>query len=152
MSVSRELLWENSPRYQKRSVLFLIYGHNVFWLLQWCLSQKRMYIFEFVIFQNKNLLVAPVVFFYHFRVSLTLMNGIAITVTSQWVAWGLKSPASGLFAQWFVQAHIKVNIKAYKGPITRKMFPFDNIIMVSSTYRVPLINCPCSNLNYDIVA
>ena len=35
-----------------------------------------------------------------------------ITVTSQWARWRLKSPASRLFAQPFVQAQIKENIKA----------------------------------------
>ena len=63
-----------------------------------------------------------------------------ITVTSYWVPCLLKSPASRLFAQPFVQAHIKGNIKApryrhlwgettgdrrfppHKGPVTRKCF------------------------------
>ena len=31
---------------------------------------------------------------------------------SQWVRWRLKSPASPLFVQPFIQAHIKENIKA----------------------------------------
>ena len=35
-----------------------------------------------------------------------------ITLTSRWVPWRLKSPASGLFAQPFVRAYIKENIKA----------------------------------------
>ena len=35
-----------------------------------------------------------------------------ITVTSQWARWHLKSPASWLFSQTFIQAHIKENIKA----------------------------------------
>ena len=34
-----------------------------------------------------------------------------ITLRSQWASWRLKSPASRLFAQPFVQAHIKENIK-----------------------------------------
>ena len=33
-------------------------------------------------------------------------------VTSQWARWRLKSPASLLFTQLFVQAQIKENIKA----------------------------------------
>ena len=57
-----------------------------------------------------------------------------ITVTSQWARWRLKSPASPLFAQPFIQAQIKENIKAprhwalcgeyslHKWPITRKVF------------------------------
>ena len=70
-----------------------------------------------------------------------------ITVTSQWVPWRLKSPASQLFVQPFVQAHINKNIKAlrhwslwgnpsviggfpsHKGRVTQKMFPFDEVIM-----------------------
>ena len=35
-----------------------------------------------------------------------------ITLTSQWARWRLKSPASGLFTQLFIQVHIKENIKA----------------------------------------
>ena len=69
-----------------------------------------------------------------------------ITVTSCWAQWLLKSPASRLFTQPFVHAHIKENIKAprhwpvrgihrspvnspHKGPVTRKMFPFDDVIV-----------------------
>ena len=58
--------------------------------------------------------------------------------------WRLKSPGSRLFTQPFIQAQIKENIKApafvwgiyrcpvnspHKWPVTRKMFPFDDIIM-----------------------
>ena len=69
-----------------------------------------------------------------------------IIVTSWWARWRLKSPASPMFTQPFIQAHIKENIKAlrhwplwgnspvtgefsHKGPVTRKMFPFDDVIM-----------------------
>ena len=74
--------------------------------------------------------------------------GRFIIVTSQWSPRRLKSPAYRLFNQPFVQAHIKENVKAphhrplwggdppttggfpdHKGPVTRKMFPFDDIIM-----------------------
>ena len=69
-----------------------------------------------------------------------------IKMMSQWARWHLKSPALRLFTQPFIQAQIKENIKATrhcplcgeftgdlwippdKGPITRKMFPFDDII------------------------
>ena len=37
-----------------------------------------------------------------------------ITVTSLWVRWRLKSPASRLFARPFVQAQIKENMKALR--------------------------------------
>ena len=72
--------------------------------------------------------------------------------------WRLKSPASPLFTQPFIQAHIKENIKSsaslafvrgirrwalnspYKGPVTRKMFPFDDVLMqVLGTFT--MTNC-----------
>ena len=71
-------------------------------------------------------------------------------MTSWWVRWSLKSPASRLFTQPVIQAQIKENIKAlrhwpfvwgihrrpvnppHKGPVTRKMFPFDDVIMVGA--------------------
>ena len=37
---------------------------------------------------------------------------VNVTVTSQWAPWRFKAPASWLFTQPFVQAHIKENIKA----------------------------------------
>ena len=37
---------------------------------------------------------------------------LLIAVTPQWAPWRLKSPVSRLFAQAFVQAHNKENIKA----------------------------------------
>ena len=57
--------------------------------------------------------------------------------------WRLKSPASRLFAQLFIQAQIKENIKApphwplcreFTGerPVTRKMLQFDDVIMWTS--------------------
>ena len=69
-----------------------------------------------------------------------------ITVMSQWARWRLKSPASRLFAQSFVQAQIKENIKASRcwalwrassgdrwfpsqRPGAWKMFPFDDVII-----------------------
>ena len=38
--------------------------------------------------------------------------GQVITMTSPWARWHLKSPASPLFTQPFIRAHIKENIKA----------------------------------------
>ena len=70
-----------------------------------------------------------------------------ITVTSKWAPWHLKSLLFRLIAQPFVQARIKENTNAprhwplwgestgdrwnppHKRPITRKMFPFDDVIM-----------------------
>ena len=80
-----------------------------------------------------------------------------IAVTSRWAAWRLKSPASGMFAQSFVQVNIKENNKGlrhwplwgnppvtgsspHKGPVTRKMFPFDDVIMCRSVY-IPWTAC-----------
>ena len=69
-----------------------------------------------------------------------------ITVTSWWARW---------LAQAFVQAQIKENIKGprhwplwgeihrwpvdspHKGPITGKMFPFDDVIMIETHYLHP---------------
>ena len=62
-----------------------------------------------------------------------------ITVTSQWAWWRLKSPASPLFTQLFIQAQIKNQNSASlafvgnprREPVTLKMFPFDDVIMVN---------------------
>ena len=69
------------------------------------------------------------------------------TETPKWARWHLKSPASPLFAQSFVQAADQRNHQSsaslafvrgihrwpvdypHKGPVTRKMFPLDDIIM-----------------------
>ena len=72
-----------------------------------------------------------------------------ITVTAYWVRWRPKSVASRLFARSFVLAPIKENTKAlrywplwpvvspHKGPVTWKMFPFDDVIMkmISNRHR-----------------
>ena len=72
-----------------------------------------------------------------------------ITMTSLRARCRLKSPASRLFAQAFIQVHITENTKAprhwplwgefavdrwHKGPVTRKMFPFDDIIILKQVY------------------
>ena len=77
------------------------------------------------------------------------VRGPGITVTSWWAWWRLKSPASRLFTQSFVQAQIKENIKApphwplwgeftgnrwiprTKGQLIGKIFPFDDVIIGS---------------------
>ena len=59
--------------------------------------------------------------------------------------WRLKSSASRLFSQPFIQAQVKENIKApragnspvtgefpHKWPVMRKMFPLDDVIMDNS--------------------
>ena len=65
---------------------------------------------------------------------------------SSWAWWRRKSPASWLFTQPFIQAQIKKNQSSsslafvrgihrwpvnspHKGPVMRKMFPFDDVIM-----------------------
>ena len=75
-----------------------------------------------------------------------------ITMTSWWAQWRLKSPASRLFNQLYIRAQIKENIKAprhcplcrelspvnssHKWPATRKMFPFDVVIMKIELYTI----------------
>ena len=70
-----------------------------------------------------------------------------ITMTSYWTWWRLKSPASRLFTQPFIHAQIEENIKTprhwpfgwkihrspHKGSVTRKMFPFDDVIVIRLT-------------------
>ena len=70
---------------------------------------------------------------------------MSITISLQW-RHNLKSPAYELFAQSSAQVHIKENTKAtrylplwgesncdgeslHKGPVTRKMFPIDDVII-----------------------
>ena len=49
----------------------------------------------------------------YLRPAITLdKSQLYTTMTSQWAWWRLKSPASWLFTQPFVQAQIKENIKA----------------------------------------
>ena len=75
-------------------------------------------------------------------------------MTSLWQRWRLKSPASQGFAQPFTRAQIKENIKdprhwpscwefsgdrwipRIKGSVTRKMFPFDDVIMNRSSLAI----------------
>ena len=93
-----------------------------------------------------------------------------VTGTSWWAWWRLRSPASPLFTQPFIQTQIKENIKLprhwplcgkltgdrwiprTKGPVTRKMFPFDDVILTHSSilmtlqpiiHRVTFSSQPC---------
>ena len=101
---------------------------------------------------------------------LPLMQSIFkyITVTSWWVPWHLKSPASRLLAQPFDQAHIKENLKGprnwplgrgihrwpvdppLKRPVTRKMFPFDEVIM--NIHNVIHVYGSCRWVNYGAIS
>ena len=96
-----------------------------------------------------------------------------ITMTSLWARWCLKSPASLLFAQPFIRAHTKENIKAPrywpfvreihwwqvnsldKGPVKRKMFPFDDVIMRNIVWSCDVVSqaswCHCNGLAITIL-
>ena len=84
-----------------------------------------------------------------------------IAMTSKWALWRFKSPASQLFTQLFIQALIKQSIKSstslvivrgihrwtgisqHKGPATRNMLPFDDVIMIDAAPRyVPWNSTP----------
>ena len=83
----------------------------------------------------------------HFTHTESTATIFYITVTSQWARRRLQSPASRLFTQPFIQAQIKEKIKAprhwtlcgeltgefpHKGPVTRIMFTFDDVIITST--------------------
>ena len=65
-----------------------------------------------------------------------------ITLTSQWTWWRLKSPASNVYSGAYRRKHQSSTSLAFvwgihqwpvdsphKGPVTRKMVPFDDVIM-----------------------
>ena len=68
-----------------------------------------------------------------------------ITMTSKWALWRVKSPASRVFVQPFVQAQIKALRRwplwelpvdsSHKGPVTLKLFPFDDVIIFRCNHR-----------------
>ena len=79
------------------------------------------------------------------------------TMTSWWARWRLKSPAWRLFTQQFIRAQIKENIKfralafvwgihrgpvnsQHKWPVTRKMFPFDDVVMAEYTKSAKIVS------------
>ena len=75
---------------------------------------------------------------------------MVITMTSEWAQWHLKSPASRMFIQLFVQGEDQRKHQSsalldfvrginqwpvnspHKGPVMQKMFLFDDIIMVKN--------------------
>ena len=91
---------------------------------------------------------------------------LSITVTSKLLRWLLKLPVLRLFTQF------KENVKAprhwlfvrgihrwpvnslHKGPVTRKMFPFDDVIMVWQEYILvtagTLITLAVANMNRQV--
>ena len=80
---------------------------------------------------------------------LLSINGF-ITMTSQWTQWRLKSPASRLFTKPFIPGadkrkhqnsaslafvrgiHLWPVNPRHKKPLTRKMFPFDDVIILAT--------------------
>ena len=89
----------------------------------------------------------------------------AITMTSWWARWRFKSPASRLFTQSFLQgadqrkhqnsasmAFVRgihwwqVN-SPHKGPVTRKMFPFDNDTMTTKSTKLYSLGVPTKKGN-----
>ena len=85
-------------------------------------------------------------------VVLSCGSQMDITMTSEWARWRLKSPASRLFTQPFIRVQIKENIKAprhwplcgeftgpHKWPVTRKMFPFHDVIMMSCDFCTSVV-------------
>ena len=72
-------------------------------------------------------------------------------MTSWWARWRLKSPGSPLFTQPCIQAQIKKKLRVtgpcaanyrwpvnspHKWPVTRKMFPFDDVIIFAEVSLV----------------
>ena len=89
----------------------------------------------------------------HFFSDLCHLEGIItepcsfITMTSQWAWWRLKSPAAPLFTQSFINSGCRSKKSSaslaflrgihrwpvnspHKGQVTRKIFPFDDVIMM----------------------
>ena len=82
-----------------------------------------------------------------------------ITVTSQWAKWRLKTPTPGVFAQSFFSGAHKKNHQSpvslafvrgihrwpvdspHKGPVTRKMFSFDALIMEAAHKPAMMFRC-----------
>ena len=118
----------------------------MFWFFQahfseWCRLITFLSIRNWIMIITPN--HTPWVVLYVITCQNRLLEFIFITMTSWWARWRLKSPASPLFAQRLVLLQIKENIKApcrwplcgwpvnspYTRPVTRKMFPFDDVIM-----------------------
>ena len=115
-------IWCNLTRY--------LYGVGcLYWTLQTDISH------------DANFSVTTTAYYATNDVSILFLIYLIITVTSQCVPWRLRSPGSQLFAQPFVQAHIKENVKAlrywplleestgdrpvdppHKGPVTQNCF------------------------------
>ena len=85
------------------------------------------------------------------QIALLLKKNVyVITVTSWWAQWRLKSPASRLFSQAFYSRKHQSSASLalvrgiprwlmnilHKGPVTRKIFPFDDVIMSNWKSRI----------------
>ena len=99
--------WKHqSPRY--RTIVRWIHLWTVGSPRKWPVTRKAFLWRDVVmIYLNLNMRVPP--FQCEARVAHKQRN---VTVTSWWAPWRLKSPASRLFTQAFIQTQIKENIKA----------------------------------------
>ena len=102
------------------------------------IMQLIFFIFDCTWLENK--LYTTTTLIRHWRIV------VFITLTSKWPRWRLKSPASRLFTQSFIWRRSWKTSKLcvtgfcagnssgpvnspHKRPVTRKMFPFDDVIM-----------------------
>ena len=96
---------------------------------------------------------------------LVFFYWVIITLTSLWPRWRLKSPTSRLFTQPFIHTQMKTSKlrvtdlcvgnspgpvnSPHKGPVTRKMFPFDDVIMCMEKYwRIATIHMVTYHQSY----
>ena len=111
-------------------------------------SLKKMH------YENDVCKIVPILFRFQCAISLRLLRFITVTI---WARLRLRSPASRLFNQLIIQAEIKENIKSsaskafvrgihrwsvnspHKGPVTRKLFPFDDVIMLFHKRKISVI-------------
>ena len=80
--------------------------------LQWCWTVGWHVLQGFIQYRPLNLITQSLT--PHCKNCTCVNIPIDVAVTSQWTLSRLKSPASQLFVQPFVQAHIKENIKALR--------------------------------------
>ena len=96
----------------------------------------------------------------------------SIIMTSKWARWRLKSPGPPLFTQPFIGAHIKKKHQSsasltfvrgihrgplnspHKWPVTRKMFPFDDVIMNQGRRLnlLPPLQVPCDFVDFEALS
>ena len=72
------------------------------------------------------------------------------TLTSQWARWRLKSPASGLFTQLFIQMQIKENIKApHHWPLRGEFTKCFHLMTSSWNVKFRSICCSLLTVSYS---